>query len=130
MLVNDLLAQKKIYATDGMTLKLSVSEVDQLLCEKFPAQHNSSSSMKITTEFATLLMVEYSKLDSESYINSFTFLKPSQILQIMEVLRPDKNSRKPVPGSVIKLLQCMAKSEEKSNLDPLSWHLSDEFNKH
>jgi hypothetical protein len=34
---------------------------------------------------------EFSKLDSETYVsNSFTLLKPSQILQILEVLRPDK----------------------------------------
>ncbi len=47
--------------------------------------------MKIVTEFASLLMVEYSKFDSESFVsNSFSYLTPAQILQVLETVKPDR----------------------------------------
>jgi hypothetical protein len=128
LLVHELSVQKKLYSTDAQTIRQATAEIEQRLKENFPA-HNMQCPLKMTMQFVALVTAEFSKLDSETYVsNSFTLLKPSQILQILEVLRPDKDSRKPVPTSVQKVLQAMAKSEaEKTRVVPMTWHLSDEL---
>eukprot|EP00026_Physarum_polycephalum_P000555 Phypoly_transcript_00556.p1 GENE.Phypoly_transcript_00556~~Phypoly_transcript_00556.p1 ORF type:complete len:1385 (+),score=255.41 Phypoly_transcript_00556:292-4446(+) len=130
LLVHELSVQKKLYSTDAQTIKQATSEIEKRIHEKFPEQ-SSPCPLKMTTQFVTLVTAEFSKLDSETYINNaFTLLKPSQILQILEVLRPDKDSRKPVPASVQKVLQAMAKSEgDRPRIVPMTWHLSDEIAK-
>jgi len=130
LLVHELSVQKKLYSTDAQTIKQATAEIEQRIREKFPS-HPVPCPLKMTTQFVALVTAELSKLDSETYVNnSFTLLKPSQILQILEVLRPDKDSRKPVPTSVQKVLQAMAKSEaEKPRVVPMTWHMSDEITK-
>jgi hypothetical protein len=128
LLVHELAIQKKLYSTDAQTINKATAEIEQRMREKFPS-YTMPCPLKMTTQFVALVTAEFSKLDSETYVsNSFTLLKPSQILQILEVLQPNKDSRKPVPASVQKVLQAMAKCEaEKPRVVPMTWHLSDEL---
>eukprot|EP01111_Echinosteliopsis_oligospora_P013495 TRINITY_DN4845_c0_g1_i3.p1 TRINITY_DN4845_c0_g1~~TRINITY_DN4845_c0_g1_i3.p1 ORF type:complete len:337 (+),score=74.41 TRINITY_DN4845_c0_g1_i3:96-1013(+) len=107
ILYNILIEQKQMYATYAPHISARIEEVTTWLRD---SAHISFTEpvMPLVSEFVALISVEYSKLNSEEYIRTtFPHLKASQILQVLEVLKPDSMTMKPIPTGVLKTLKHM-----------------------
>jgi len=118
---NQLLDLKQLTYTDGVNIKMRITDLENWWSErcasfkdKYFLEDNPlarTSVMRYVHEATSLLVVEKEKIESESFITAtFTYLKPVQILRILEIYKPDKVAKKQVPSSVFKLLQNLVKT--------------------
>jgi len=117
---NQLIDIKSLNYTDGVNIKLRVTELDHWWADKCASKvekrngykpHSPTSVMRYVHEVANLLMVEKERLDSEEFVSAnFPFLKPVQILRILEIFKADKIVKKQVSNTVLKTLQNMVKA--------------------
>jgi len=126
----EILALRKIFLTDGVSLKMQASEVEHWWCEKM---NHGPIMMKHLWEVAMLLLSDREKLESESHLHStYPNLKPSQILQILEAYRYEKKIGKQISNNLAKILQNMIRANPAENQVPfksnaMNVHLHNSF---